>query len=119
LGWGEGNRKLKDVATGLQKVFRRSVDIIGRVGSDEFVVLSLNAKKDPNSAELILSRLHEALPADVQVNMIAGWYGKEVDPKTAISEAKEAITTAKRNGPLDGTGRSLGYGLAKTGEYVE
>ncbi len=119
MGWAVGDRKLKDLANSLGRTFRRSVDSIGRVASDEFIVLSPNARQDKKGSLKMVDKLKKVLPSDVKANVVIGWFEKDINPADAIAQAKEALAQAKRSGPLDEAGRSLGFGVAEVGKYVE
>ncbi|MDK2917875.1 MAG: hypothetical protein PWQ37_608 [Candidatus Petromonas sp.] len=58
LGHAQGDNAIIDTANVLKSTFRES-DIIGRIGGDEFVVITLDT--DCESSELILKRLERAI----------------------------------------------------------
>ncbi len=60
LGHIEGDNALKETATILINSFRK-IDLIARVGGDEFVVMSLNKKKDEKLVDSIMKRLINGL----------------------------------------------------------
>ncbi|PRX29913.1 response regulator receiver modulated diguanylate cyclase [Orenia metallireducens] len=60
LGHNEGDRLITDAATVLKDTFRDS-DIIGRIGGDEFVVISIDSSKE--SIELLKKRLVDKIKA--------------------------------------------------------
>ena len=62
LGHQRGDEALRDAATAIQKVFRRT-DICARLGGDEFVVLMPNAtlRLAQKKAEVLVNGLHHTL----------------------------------------------------------
>jgi diguanylate cyclase (GGDEF)-like protein len=60
LGHQQGDLALIDTATILKEIFRE-VDIIARIGGDEFAILAMEAAKD--SADILRTRLQENFDA--------------------------------------------------------
>ena len=58
LGHQEGDKALVEIATILKEVFRES-DIIGRMGGDEFAILSIDTTDE--TREVLIMRLHNTL----------------------------------------------------------
>ena len=58
LGHHEGDNALVEIATILKEVFRES-DIIGRMGGDEFAILSIDTTDE--TREVLIMRLHNTL----------------------------------------------------------
>lgn len=112
-----GNRKLRDVANSTARSFKRGVDIVARVDSDEFIVLSPNFSKSKEASEKMFQEVKSTLPDDVKVNAVLAWFSKDTPVEKAVDLVKEKLSDAKRKGPRDENKRSLGFGMVYAGEY--
>ncbi len=109
LGHEAGDRLLQQLAARLQGVMR-TIDLVGRFGGDEFVIVLEDLKPDAVAAQLeqILARVHEAVetpftPGDgsgVYIEMSLGLAVYPIDsdqPDALLRAADAAMYQAKKN----------------------
>lgn len=60
LGYGHGDKLIKDTADFLKSKFRKEDHVI-RLGGDEFVVICVNDQNDPDFEERVRDRMNEAI----------------------------------------------------------
>ncbi len=101
LGHVAGDEVLRQVAHGLSEA-SRAVDIVSRYGGEEFAVLLPGTNRE--TADLVASRLHEAVPESVSRVPVTASMGIATFPEdapdgiTLIEAADSALYAAKRGG---------------------
>ncbi len=87
-GHAAGDLLLRESAAGWSGAVR-DTDFVARLGGDEFGVLLPNCTED--DAEVVIGRMHEAMPAGHRFSVgVARWDGEEPIP-TLITRADEAL----------------------------
>lgn len=106
LGHSYGDRILQECASILMKSFRR-LDIVGRIGGDEFVVLAKDLQAVSNAdliASKLVNQLQWELPYQDSTIKVSGSIGIAVFPYHGTSyeeifdKADEALYSVKANG---------------------
>ena len=109
--WGHaaGDLVLVEAARRLREMFKRSGDIVGRLGGDELVVLIDDAQADDSIVSSLAHQLIDGfkspflLPEGAQVNVgasvgVASFPANAVNAKTLIEAADEAMYAVKQSG---------------------
>ena len=100
---------LVEAARRLREMFKRSGDIVGRLGGDELVVLIDDAQADDSIVSSLAHQLIDGfkspflLPEGAQVNVgasvgVASFPANAVNAKTLIEAADEAMYAVKQSG---------------------
>ena len=106
LGHSYGDRILQECASILMKSFRR-LDIVGRIGGDEFVVLAKDLQAISNAdiiASKLVNQLQWELPYEDRTIKVSGSIGIAIFPYHGTSyeeifdKADEALYSVKANG---------------------
>lgn len=106
LGQDVGDQVLQECANVLMQNFRR-LDIVGRIGSDEFALFYKDAKSLFNIellAEKLVKKLQWDLPYEDKLIHVSGSIGISVVPyhgstcEELVMKAKDALLTAKASG---------------------
>ena len=106
-GHEAGDTVLREVAHRLEKVVRR-VDVVARIGGDEFAIVQCDDKLSRWDAERVASRVVEALSKDIGLSEgavrvgaslgVAIYDDRTSDAATLVRLADEAMYRAKHNG---------------------
>ncbi len=106
LGHSHGDKILQECASILMKSFKR-LDIVGRVGGDEFVVLAKDLKEIANIdiiATKLVEQLQWELPYQNDIVKVSGSIGISIFPyhgnryEELFDKADEALCSVKANG---------------------
>jgi len=103
LGHNEGNRLLKDIAKTIQKALR-SMDKVGRLGGDEFLILlpETDGEKAKNTVARLQEELSSTLKAhnwDVTFSLGVATFSTVFDnASNMISKADHLMRQAKKEG---------------------
>lgn len=106
LGHSHGDRILQECAAVLMKTFKR-LDIVGRIGGDEFVVLAKNLKEISNIDSIagkLVEQLQWEIPYNNDIIKVSGSIGIAVFPyhgteySVIFDKADEALYSVKANG---------------------
>ncbi len=106
LGHSHGDRILQECAAVLMKSFKR-LDIVGRIGGDEFVVLAKDLKEISNIdtiATKLVEQLQWEIPYQGDIIKVSGSIGIAIFPyhgteySVIFDKADEALYSVKANG---------------------
>lgn len=110
VGREAGTQLLREIAQTIKNTLKRTTDVNGRVGGDEIAGFCFNTSK-AELAQLIEKSDIGKLVENKKINIVLTEFGPDIDIEKALTEALEKMEEAKKAGPTDEDGRSLGFGV--------
>lgn len=116
-GHSYGSQKLQEAADVLLKSSERSSDILSRPSGDEFVIVAFDS--DEEQTLQFIEKIKTNLPTDIHFNICYKNFKNSdaIDTRMSINSVLDRIDDAKKRGPVDHTGRSIGTGVVMNLNY--